>query len=90
MTLHRDVIADYIFDINDAVCFIEKATLPAYDPMIFNPEGMSFNRIKKSETPLKDYTKCGWIVGYTQKTSIHADSADYSGDNYEAYLSFDS
>lgn len=67
LTLKRDVIADYYDEIIDAPVFIEKATLDDADPMIFNNEGMTFNKIKQSETPLKqfDYLDTGWIVGYT-------------------------
>lgn len=65
LTLHRDVIADAYDIIKSAPCYIEKATLPIDSPLIYNDEGMSFNQIKKSETPIG--TDVGWIVGYVSK-----------------------
>lgn len=64
--LRRDLIADNFEDIIDAPMFIEKATITdKEDSAIFNNENMSFNQIKKSETPLYDiYDDCPWIVGY--------------------------
>lgn len=64
LTLKRDVVADFYEEVVNAPAFIEKATLPIDNPLIFNSEGMTFNQIKTSETLLKDKTKCGWIVGY--------------------------
>lgn len=81
LSLRRDVVADYYQQVVAAPCFIEKATLTQDDPMIFNSEGMQFNRIKKSETELKDEFGCGWIVGYTQIPSdgLKSDSIDFTG-----------
>lgn len=63
--LKRDVVAEYYEAILDAPAFIEKATLQAADPMIFNSEGMAFNQIKdEEEILLKDATGTAWIVGY--------------------------
>lgn len=62
--LKRDLVADNYQAIIDAPCFIEKATVNANDPAIFNKENMGFNQIKTSETLLKDETGCAWIVGY--------------------------
>ena len=65
LDLKRDVLADYYDYILDAPAFIEKATLQAADPMIFNSEGMAFNQIKdEQEILLKDETGTAWIVGY--------------------------
>ena len=68
IALKRDVLVDYESDIMSAPCFIEKGTITdASDPLLFNSEGMSFNQIKKDELPLKDETKCAWLVGYLKK-----------------------
>lgn len=64
LTLRRDVVADEYDTVINSPIFIEKATANANDPLIFNSENMSFNQIKKSETLLKDETKCAWVVGY--------------------------
>lgn len=64
LSLYRDVIADWQREILTAPVFIEKATLSANNPLIFNNENMSYNQIKTSETLLNDDTKTPWIVGY--------------------------
>lgn len=69
--LHRDVIADNLDKILRSECFIEKAILPNNNPLIFNPEGISVNEIKKSEVPLIDESGCAWIIGYLKR--------DYNG-----------
>lgn len=62
--LYRDLINTHYDDIIKAPCFIEKATLPASNPLIFNNENMTFNRVKSSETLIKDTSGVSWIVGY--------------------------
>ena len=73
--LRRDVIADNYDKVINSAMFIEKATLPEDSPLIFNSENMSVNQIKKSETLLKDTTKCAWICGYVGR--------DYGGGEVE-------
>lgn len=68
LTLRRDLISDFFANVITSPCFIEKATLSANDPFIFNNENMTFNQIKTSETFLMDRTKCPWIVGYYDRT----------------------
>ena len=63
-TLHRDTVADSYDDVITAPAYIQKATLNPSDPFIFNQENITVNRIKKSETLLKDKSECAWIVGY--------------------------
>lgn len=70
LTLKRDVLVDYYDIVVNSPVFIEKARLRDDDPLIFNNEGMSFNQIKTSETPIKDETKCGWVVGYIPSDSF--------------------
>ena len=69
LDLHRDVITDYFADIENAPMFIEKGYVPYSNPLIFNKEQMSFNKVKKHEILLKDETKCPWIVAYVGKDS---------------------
>ena len=64
LQLRRDLIVDFYNDIIEADCFVEKATLSVDNPLIFNPENMSVNQIKTSETLLKDQSDCAWLVGY--------------------------
>ena len=69
LSLFRDTLYDYLNDIVEAPCFIEKATLPLDSPFIFNNEGMSFNQIKTAEMPLKDKFGHPWIVGYVARNT---------------------
>lgn len=64
LTLYRDTIADYEDVILHSPCFIEKALVQDTDSAIYNAEDMTFNRIKKSETLLKDNTNTSWLVAY--------------------------
>lgn len=67
LSLYRDLIADFHEAVLNAPMFIEKATLPLGDPLLFNKENISFNQIKTSEHLLKDSSECAWIVGYVDK-----------------------
>lgn len=67
VSLRRDLLAEYFDEITSAPVFIEKATLSADNPLIFNAEDMSFNQIKTKEYLLKDPTGCPWIIGYFSK-----------------------
>lgn len=66
-TLRRDLVSDNYEAVINAPCFIEKATLPADSPLLWNKENMTFNQIKQEETLLKDGSGCPWIVGYYAK-----------------------
>lgn len=67
LTLRRDLLVDFYDHYIDTDCFIEKATLNAEDPLLFNSEDVSFNQIKTLEYPLKDETLSAWVVGYYAK-----------------------
>ena len=64
LDLYRDLLADYWNDISGAPMYIEKAYVSIDDNAIFNPEAMTFDRIKEAEILIKDQTECPWIVGY--------------------------
>ena len=64
LSLHRDLISDYYQEIMEAPVFIEKGWLPYNNPLIFNKEQMSFNKVKKHEILLKDDYPCAWLVAY--------------------------
>ena len=66
LTLRRDLVADFYSYYRYSPIYVQKATLSDDDPLIFNDEGIRFNQIKQSQTPLMDATRCGWIVGYCQ------------------------
>ena len=65
--LQRDVVYDYKESILVAPCFIEKATLDANNPLIYNREQVSTNQIKTEEILLKDRFALPWVVAYIKK-----------------------
>lgn len=69
LSLQRDLISDYYKEIMEAPVFIEKGFLPYNNPLIFNRESMTFNRVKKEEVLLKDDTYSPWLVAYVGKAS---------------------
>lgn len=69
ITIRRDIVSDQYDRVISAPCFIEKATLSADSPLLWNKEGMTFNQIKKEEILLKDGSGCPWIVGYYAKNT---------------------
>ena len=49
------------------------------DPLLFNKEGMTYNQIKKEETPIIDETGVAWLVGYiSQDSDRHPSSGKIS------------
>lgn len=64
LTLHRDFWADFREDLLNSPAFIRKGWVSKDDPAIFNPEQMTFNQIKTTESLIKDGLGHGWIVGY--------------------------
>lgn len=68
LTLRRDLVNDLWYDLAQSPVFVEKATLPTNNPLIFNRENMTYNQIKKSEYLLRDNTTMPWIVGYMAKS----------------------
>lgn len=65
LTLKRDVIVDNLDSVIEAPIYLEKGYIKdTTNPLLYNKESLSVNQIKQYEVPLKDETKCGWIVGY--------------------------
>jgi hypothetical protein len=86
-TLRRDLVADNYSAVMSSPCFIEKATLPANSPFLWNNENMTFNQIKQEEILLKDKSNCPWIVGYIAvKNDDHQDVTDLTASfDYDAF-----
>lgn len=67
-SLKKDVIADNYDAVINSPVLIERAMInDIEDPLLYNPEGFSFNQIKKSETKLMDNSKTPWYVLYFKK-----------------------
>ena len=64
LSLKRDSIADNLEPILTAPFLAERGPISPDSPLVFNPEGFSFNQIKMAESLLKDESGTPWIVGY--------------------------
>lgn len=91
LTLFRDVVADWYDDVVSAPFFVEKALARIGDTAIYNNENMTYNQIKMSETPLKDFSNCPWIVGYLARDKSFDSPITFSLDPTVAaeYTTFD-
>lgn len=65
LSLMRDLLVDYLPEIRQAPCFIEKGILSQNSNLIFNKEDIQVNQIKQKQWMIKDDSNCAWIVGYT-------------------------
>lgn len=70
LSLYRDLLADYLDEIQNAPIFIEKGPLSATSPLLFNEEGITFNQIRQEPQLLKDRTNIPWIVGYIPRDAF--------------------
>jgi len=65
MSLKRDSIADHLDDIISTNIYISRGWIKnAGNPLLFNSEGLRFNKIKKREELIDDYLHSAWVVGY--------------------------
>lgn len=70
LTLRRDIIADFYSDvIKHSPCLIRKGYVPQTNPLIFNDEGVRYNKIKEREVMIKDESNCSYIVGFISNTA---------------------
>ena len=90
ISLKRDLFADYWNAISNSPCYIEKATLTVDNPLIYNSENQSFNKIKTKETLLMDATKTPWVCVYLHRNqpepiqiSTRADIIENTDISYE-------
>ena len=70
LILKRDVLADFKDEILTAPVFIEKATLPISNNLIFNRESMTYNQVLDRKISLRDDTSVPWVVGYIPRDSF--------------------
>lgn len=69
LSLKRDIIADNYNKVCEAPMMVEKAIVNSKNnPLLYNPEGFSFNQIKKQEILLKDKAEKAWYVLYFKKS----------------------
>lgn len=89
LTLRRDLIADFYADvINYSPCLIRKGYVPQTNPLIFQDEGVRYNKIKKSEILIKDNSNCSYIIGFISKNAQAVAQVDgtVSSANYDMHF----
>ena len=69
LVLHRDLRVDYYELIKNAPMIMHRGWLQKNSSLLFNPEGFSFNQIKKDEILLKDNSQIPWYVVYFAKNA---------------------
>jgi len=68
LSLRRDLIVDYYDYVVTAPMIVSRAMINNPDnPLLFNPEGFSFNQIKRNEILLNDKLMSRWYVLYFKK-----------------------
>ena len=79
LTLRRDLIADFYSDVvKHSPCLIRKGYVPQTNPLIFNDEGVRYNKIKEREVMIKDESNCSYIVGFYHDFSFFNFIISYS------------
>ena len=68
-SLLRDSISDNYEAVINAPIYLEKGYVDKNNALLYNPENMSYNQIKKSENLLTDTTGCPWLVLYLAKNA---------------------
>lgn len=64
LILRRDVISDFYSTFSKDQFYIQRATVPTDNPLIFNQENIRVNEILTSRTELSDASGVSWIVGF--------------------------
>ena len=75
LELRRDLIADYFSDIvKRSPCLIRKGYVNKTSPLIFNDEGVAYNKMKVEERLIKDNSNCSYIIGFFAKDAFNSDT----------------
>ena len=78
LILKRDVITDFYSTFSKDKFFIQRATVPTNNPLIFNQENIRVNEILTSRTELPDASGVSWIVGFV---APHEDGQTWDSSN---------
>lgn len=89
LSLRRDLIVDYFDIVVVAPMIVSRAMINNPDnPLLFNPEGFSFNQIKKQEILLKDNSSARWYYLYFKKDMSEKNiSVSMSDEAYDTSIS---
>lgn len=81
LTLKRDLKVDYFDLYKSAPMIINKGWLSSTSPLLFNPEGGSYNQIKKEEILLNDASRIPWYVVYFAKNAASKSDVTFTLSN---------
>ena len=89
LSLRRDLIIDYYDYVVTAPMIVSRAMIKNPDnPLLFNPEGFSFNQIKKQEYLLADASDSRWYCLYFKKDAPEKNiTVNLSGNAYDLQIS---
>ena len=89
LQLRRDLIVDFYNNIITAPMIVGRAMINNPDnPLLFNPEGFSFNQIKRQEYFLNDESQARWYYLYFKKDmSEKSISVIMSNNGYDTTIS---
>lgn len=89
LQLRRDLIVDNYSKIINSPMIIDRAMLKNHtNPLLYNPEGFSFNQIKKKEIPLWDSGRIQWYVLYF-KEIVDGNNNPFSGQIVDPSIVYD-
>lgn len=89
LALRRDLISDFYGDIVEySPCLIRKGYVPQNNPLVFNDEGVQYNKIKQDEKLIKDESNCSYIVGFISNQAFNSGTettveGNIKDDNYD-------
>lgn len=65
LKLRRDVVSEYFSSYKNLPFYAERGWInDGASPLLFQGEGVSTDKVKTAEYPIKDETRMQWIVGY--------------------------
>lgn len=89
LQLRRDLVVDNYDKIINSPMIVDRAMIKdSSNPLLFNPEGFSFNQIKKREIPLTDAGKIQWYVLYF-KELVDGNNNNFTGQITNPNLAYD-
>lgn len=79
--LRRDLMVDFYDLVKTAPMIVNKGWLNQNSPLLFNPEGGSYNQIKKEEILLNDASRIPWYVVYFAKNAASKSDVTFTLNN---------
>lgn len=94
----RDLLVDNLDNVLHSTTFVEKGYVDKSNPLLYNPENMTFNEIKKAEQKISPfssyYGQCPFIVAYISRTDSggqeYSETIQASAPTTEPYIEYTS